>query len=364
MRGHLVIADISGYTRFLTESELEHSNGILSELLNAIIAAVQAPLTVSNIEGDAVFMYGIIPGDMVGQTVLDGVEAVYYAFASSLEAMVLNTTCTCNACANINTLGLKIVMHCGEFAVSEIGGRETLTGPAVVTTHRLLKNSVAAATGIADYMFVTEDCVSDLGLERVVASWTPHRESYEDVGVISGFVTSLEDLWRFMREQNQDKVLQREAWLEFTNHVNAPPALVWDHIIDPSKRTRWMDADEVAVEGAEEGRIKPGVVLHCAHGEAVTRLAVLDMRPLEYITILLTPAPGIGVRYTDYLVPSGVGTRIIGYAMEPFDSETGQPLPDEVLPGLREMLQAGYQGGMEKLMRMVTEAAAAIPRPA
>jgi hypothetical protein len=58
MRGQLVIADISGYTRFLTDSELDHANGIVADLLNSIVDAMQTPLAVSNIEGDAVFMYG------------------------------------------------------------------------------------------------------------------------------------------------------------------------------------------------------------------------------------------------------------------------------------------------------------------
>ena len=117
MQGHLVIADISGYTRFLTDNELDHANGIVSDLLPSIITAIQAPLTVSAIEGDAVFMYGAASRDLTGQTVVESVERLYVAFRSALETMVLNTTCQCNACVNISSLGLKIVMHCGEYAI-------------------------------------------------------------------------------------------------------------------------------------------------------------------------------------------------------------------------------------------------------
>ena len=116
MHGHLVIADISGYTRFLTDNELEHANGIIGELLNTVIGGdPRRRSRCPSIEGDAVFMYGTRPEGMSGQTVLQSVENLYCAFAGSLETMVLNTTCRCNACANINGLGLKIVMHCGEF---------------------------------------------------------------------------------------------------------------------------------------------------------------------------------------------------------------------------------------------------------
>lgn len=35
--GFLVVADISGYTRFLAETELEHANGIVKDLFNSMI---------------------------------------------------------------------------------------------------------------------------------------------------------------------------------------------------------------------------------------------------------------------------------------------------------------------------------------
>lgn len=359
MRGHLVIADISGYTRFLTETELEHSNGILSELLNAIIAAIQAPLEVSNIEGDAIFMYGLVPEGMIGQTVVESVESLYYAFASSLEAMVLNTTCQCNACANINTLGLKIVMHCGDFMVSEVGGRETLTGPAVVMTHRLLKNQIVDTTGVADYMFVTQDCVDDLGLEAMVTSWIPHEETYEDVGTVGGYANSLTDIWKFMRQQNADKVLQRDAWMEFSQHIPARPALVWDHMIDPLKRNQWTSGEETTVEGDAEGRIGSGSVYHCAHGGAVSLFAVTDARPLDYMTVVFTPFPGSAVRYTDYVVPIGSGTRLIEYVDVPFDSDSGEPLTGEALSEFRAMFAEAVPQSLDRLSDMATRVAMA-----
>ena len=74
MHGHLVIADISGYTQFLTENELEHANGIIGDLLNAVISAIEAPLSVSSIEGDAVFMHGAMPEEMSGQSIIESVE--------------------------------------------------------------------------------------------------------------------------------------------------------------------------------------------------------------------------------------------------------------------------------------------------
>lgn len=362
MHGHLVIADISGYTQFLTSSELEHANSIVGELLNAVIASIQAPLTVSSIEGDAVFMYGAMPEDMAGQTVLESVELLYCAFAGTLETMLLNTTCRCNACANISSLGLKIVMHCGEFAKTEIAGRETLSGPDVIMAHRLLKNGIREALGIDDYLFLTQECVDDLGVEAIVAGWSEHTEEYEHVGTITGYVSSLPDVWAFVQQQNEHKVVQRDAWLSVTVHSQAPPAIVWDQLVDPIKRTRWLGANNNAVLGDIGGRIGAGAEYHCAHGEDndVIVFSVLDLRPVDYITLTIPFGDDAVMVYTDYVVPSGSGTRIVNYTAPLMSASTGEALPDDVLAEMAGAVSADYRGSLERLVAMADEAFASV----
>lgn len=359
VRGHLVLADISGYTRFLTESELEHANGIINELLEAVIGAIQAPLKVSSLEGDAIFMYGTMPEDTSGQTVLESVELLYCAFAAALETMVVNTTCACNACANITSLGMKIVMHCGDFVKSELAGRETLTGPDVIVAHRLLKNSITEQTGVGDYMLVTQDCVDELEVDSIVAGWIPHSENYEDIGEISGYVSSLPDVWAFIRQQREDKVVQKDAWLTISKYCKAPPAVVWDHLIDPFKRTRWLSANENRVEGRSGGRIGPGSEYHCAHGEEndVAVFTVIDIKALDYVTFVVPIQDGMAMRYTDYVFPSGKGTRMVTYAAPLFYTETGEQVPDEVLAEVAPTLGGIIEGQIDALVELADEAA-------
>lgn len=358
MHGHLVIADISGYTQFLTTSELEHANGIIGELLNAIVGAIQAPLTVSRIEGDAVFMYGAMPEGMSGQTVLESVEMLYCSFASSLETMTLNTTCQCNACANISSLGLKIVMHCGEFATAQVGGQETLSGADVVMAHRLLKNNIPEQTGIHDYMIVTQQCVDDLDVYGIVAGWTEHTEEYEHVGEVKGYVSSLPDVWAFVRQQNENKVLQREAWLSFSAHSKAPPAVVWDQLVNPLARTRWLGANDNEVVGGVGGRIGPGTEYHCAHGEDndILIFTVLDMRPVDYVTWVIPMGEGMAMRYTDYVIPSGTGTRIVSYSAPLFLAETGEDVSDDLLAQMVDPVGDPYRASLHRLAVMADEA--------
>jgi uncharacterized protein YndB with AHSA1/START domain len=309
MQGHLVIADISGYTQFLTDSELEHANGIVADLLNSIIGAMQAPLTVSSIEGDAVFMYGEMAEGMAGQTILESVEILYCSFASALGTMVLNTTCQCNACININSLGLKIVMHCGTYAKTTIGTMTTLSGSDVIAVHLLLKNHVAAKTGIDDYLLVTQACVDDLGVQSIVKAWTPHTEVYEHIGQVDGYVSSLRDFYEFQQRQTEVKVLQSEAWATVREQTTAPPAVVWDHIIDPLKRMGWLNAYGMDLQGSDDGRIGPGTEFHCAHGDdELVVFTILDLRPYEYITVMMQFQADSVVTYTYHLMPSGSGT--------------------------------------------------------
>jgi uncharacterized protein YndB with AHSA1/START domain len=332
VKGHLIVADISGYTRFLTESELDHAHGIIGELLTAILETIRAPLTVSRIEGDAVFLYGVLPDDMSGQVVLESVEQLYIGFAQAMETMVMNTTCTCNACANISSLGLKIVMHCGEFQKTEVAGIETLTGADVIVVHRLLKNHVREQTGIDDYFYLTQACVEDLAIERIVAAWTRHTEEYEHLGVIDGYVSSLRDVWRFVRSQNEDRVVRRDAWRTVDAYSQAPPVVVWDHLLDPGKRNRWMHGGTHTVLNDRDGRVAPGMEYHCVHGDdELLVFTVLDNRPVEYLTLMFPLGDGYVLRYTEYLTASGNGTHLVTHFAVPFDPQTGEEAPPDFL---------------------------------
>ena len=96
--GFLIISDINVYSTYLKDSELEHARDSLTSLLKLVIAETRSPLTISKLEGDAVFSYAPKGGFLSGQTLLEIIESSYAAFRRALELMVLNTSCTCNAC--------------------------------------------------------------------------------------------------------------------------------------------------------------------------------------------------------------------------------------------------------------------------
>ncbi|HKH62865.1 MAG TPA: DUF2652 domain-containing protein, partial [Flavitalea sp.] len=55
--GLIFIPDISGFTSFVNNTEIEHSRFIIEELLETIINSNQLGLNISEIEGDAVLFY-------------------------------------------------------------------------------------------------------------------------------------------------------------------------------------------------------------------------------------------------------------------------------------------------------------------
>lgn len=87
-RGYLVLADISGYTAFLTGTELEHASGVIEDLTASIVDHLPLPLRLVKIEGDAVFTYA--PGEVFsnGERVLELIEQCYVAFVDRISDVV------------------------------------------------------------------------------------------------------------------------------------------------------------------------------------------------------------------------------------------------------------------------------------
>jgi hypothetical protein len=60
----VILADISGYTRFMVESRTAalHGQIVINGLIESILREVDIPLTLQEIEGDAVFLHAAHPG--------------------------------------------------------------------------------------------------------------------------------------------------------------------------------------------------------------------------------------------------------------------------------------------------------------
>jgi uncharacterized protein YndB with AHSA1/START domain len=323
-QGYLLLADISGYTAFLTGTELEHAHGIINELTRLIRERLTPPMRFVKLEGDAVFCYADAESFEDGERFVELLEACYFGFSNRLLDMTRSTTCRCNACKAIGSLDLKFVTHYGSFMVERDGEREDLAGPDVILVHRLLKNTVGDDGGPAAYAFLTAPC-----LERMPESLElpAHTEAYESFGETTGGVHNLGPVLEQMREAQREYISSAEADFELSGEPSPyPPAVLWQYFVDPEKRLRWQPNQKtIDNQPNKQGRLGPGASSHCAHGIGPDVLReYLDWRPYEYFTIRFTPLGGgvplfvPGVETTEF-IPTDAGTTMVHYRFRATD---------------------------------------------
>ena len=161
----LFIPDISGYTKFIQTTEVEHSQHVISELLEVLVNANTQGLKLAEIEGDALFFYkeNEIPSQ---ENLLAQIESMFTAFHSHLKMLEKNRICPCNACATAPNLRLKIIAHSGNIQHIKVQGNRKPFGNQVIEAHRLLKNSVDSD----NYALITRSLALDIQLSPYYSS--------------------------------------------------------------------------------------------------------------------------------------------------------------------------------------------------
>lgn len=293
MEGYILIADITGYTVFLNESELEHAKGTLTDLLELLVDHTNPPLVISRLEGDAVLSYALEPGFASAQTFLEAIEDTYVDFRRAIELMILNNTCRCNACANVSSLDLKFFLHHGTFALETIGGHLELMGADINLVHRLLKNSVTAETGIRAYILCTEAGERALGLEGASDTLVPHIETVPDFGEVRVWVRDMHPLFEERRDEERIEYSSDEIVKTDSIVVAMPPGVLWDYLNQSEFRNILSGDDRFEVLNRRDGRVGTGSVYQCYHGGQVVSQVVVEWRPFERLVLRTSlPFPG------------------------------------------------------------------------
>ena len=308
--GHLLIADISGYTQYLGSSELEHAQEVLKSLMELLIDRTLPPLRVAGLRGDAVFSYGLSGVALGGQALVEMIEETYVAFRRAIEQMVINTTCKCNACANISTLDLKFLVHHGTFSISQLRGTEELVGSAVNELFRLLKNTITDVTGVRAYTAYTAEAVAELGLDGFTTNLVRHEESYPDVDALTMWIQDMHPLWERDSEDQRFRIDPADVLARAQAELPAPLAVVWELLLQPTYRSILYGLDRQEPSQRRQGRIAEGSVYTCYHDRSpVTTQTVLAMQPMKRIvTEDTTPIPGARVFDEVSLESSGDST--------------------------------------------------------
>jgi hypothetical protein len=342
--GCLIIADIGGYTRYLSGVELEHSTDILADLLQTVVDAFKPNFRIAKIEGDAVFAYD--EGDADGAVTVDALTGAYMAFMRRRRTVTQLTTCPCDACRSISDLGLKMVAHRGDFATHEVAGATELVGRDVILVHRLLKNDVTGRTGIGDYALYTEALVRELGLKPAALGWLSEAEAYDDVGDVHIHIDDLGPHWHGDAARARHLIPESEG-AAVVWELPAPPPVVWEHLSHPDKVVRFM-ADE-ARQTTPTGARSPGMATHCVHGSQSFDLEVLDWIPYE-LQASRFRSRGITLLYNAvYEQPEPGRTRLTA-RIAPLEPRIGTLL----FPFIKRTIRRQYEGWMRALEELLS----------
>jgi hypothetical protein len=294
--GYLLIADITGYTAFLRESELDHAKDSLRSLLDLLIENTKPPLMISRLEGDAVISYAPEGSFQQGQTLVELIEGTYVEFRRALDLMVLNTTCNCLACRNIANLDLKFFVHYGTFALEPLPAYTELIGSDVNLIHRLTKNNVTEKTGMHAYVLYTKAALEHLAMPGLFDELTRQVESYDDVGEVTVYLLDMHPIWENRKHRYHTVVEPQDAVHTLEKDFSLPPPLLWEYLTNPKYRSIIFDADSQRIEDLKQGRIADGSVYVCSHGKNIIQQSIIDWHPFEQYTIKsATPGGGFAL---------------------------------------------------------------------
>lgn len=195
--GFLVLADISGFTAFMTATELEHGADVTGVLLDSVMDALAPPLEIQELEGDAVFALapneaGTEDADVTDHALLEAFNRAFTAFSERQRELSLDTACSCGGCRGVLGLSLKLIVHHGSFMRQTVRGRSRVAGPDIILAHRLLKNDVAPRT----YVLFTDAAVERLGIDPIAAGLERHTGKYAYFDERDCYVASLDRFGR------------------------------------------------------------------------------------------------------------------------------------------------------------------------
>lgn len=273
----LFLPDISGFTQFIQTTEVEHSQHVISELLEVLISANTQKLILAEVEGDALFYYKEEVPSM--EKLLAQVETMFTAFYSHLKLLENNRICPCNACSSASQLELKIIAHTGPLQFIEVQGKRKPFGKHVIEAHRLMKNSVDSD----NYVLFSKDLMEEIMLRSNYQSKLFHfnKGSDEYDGQELEYSSSVIDnsnlkLKPFEYAELYDFDRSPDVLLSFDFPISAHSLL--EYITNYKFRDEWVD-------GFEKFEYNEGEVTRVG----TEHVCIVNGKHLNFVAITRTP---------------------------------------------------------------------------
>ncbi len=254
--GTFVLADIGGYTKFLTGVGIEHAKETTEHILNRLIKTAGG-WKVANVMGDCVFFYS--ESREAPESTFRKLREMHEVFQDTQLDIAEGSTCRCGACDRTEDLSLKFVVHAGEYDVQNIGGRKELIGQDIIVATRLLKNSVP----VREYVIATPAAAAVA--EAAGVPTAKGRDDLESIGPIEYTYIDLAHVREAYRESREIYISPQESDIVFAAEIEAPASVVWEALSKLEKRAQWQVTISKMehIQGAVDG---VGEVHSCVHG--------------------------------------------------------------------------------------------------
>jgi hypothetical protein len=237
----ILIPDISGFTRYMHDSDNIHCRYIIAELLEIILNSNQLGLSLSELEGDAVLFYkfGHPPSfkEIISQCYL-----TFTNFHKHIKQFMTDTLCDCGCCKSANDLSLKFIIHYGKVSPVNIKKHEKLFGRDVIIAHRLLKNNIKNAEYIllSEAYLSTQDkneLIKIISLEKIAKG----KIEYEHLGTLNYFYKDISDLKNTIKiiEPSLPKDIGKSR-IKFKIYIDTPPDFVLGIITNFKFKPNWI----------------------------------------------------------------------------------------------------------------------------
>ncbi len=299
----LFIPDITGFTEFVNNTETNHSQHIISELLEIIIDSNNLGLTVSEIEGDAVFFYleGAIPSI---QEVANQAKAMFEAFHKHLLRYENRRICNCGACRTAARLSLKFIVHAGPVGFIHVKNITKPHGYDVVVAHKLLKNNVA----FNEYLLLSDGYMNAVGSNEPLPTWLTLDKgatSYNKLGELSYAYAGFNELLNNIEPEPITKPEKVSAPIVVKGFIYAAANKIYEHLIDLDLRASWN-----------------GLIRRIEHSGQINQvgerhLCILDSGDLEIETVINDFGEKKLVYGEKVINPKGVKQMINYFILEP-----------------------------------------------
>ena len=332
----ILIPDISGFTEYMTTTELNHSSYAIHKLINAIVNTVGDEYEVSEIEGDAVLM--IKKGPPPSQKeILDTCLRIFNAFHLQRNWMQHRAVCPCAACVAISNLTLKFVVHYGPLVEMKVGSFVKHSGTEMIVAHRLMKNSIESN----EYVLITEKLLQQVAgsSEAVKTEWINASEEYASIGKVDYRFMLLNEARKNVSEPPKPQnhyPTDDTPYLRLTIANNYKD--VYRRIAKIPSRARWVPGLQKVEQDAPE--VYVGSIHYCTFDDYHATISPLRMTlaPKEIIYAESCQIEEMNLRLIYEFVFTQIDDNTCSFASR-FMNGSKSPIPESLYAGFYERLK-------------------------